>query len=164
MFFHLLKTYIRNLSLFFISFSPFYLEVNDDANHDSSAHICAGRWVLPSWFANLLKTIFSYFIKIRWMSSCSCSIHWHHTPCTLFRSDAVRLIRVTRRKLRIQKRTLHTWRLELFESPGNDKDRPAFSGPNALRARSNNNSPRGATINPVPAEKTTFFDAIRRRK
>jgi hypothetical protein len=43
MFFHLLKTYIRNPSLFFISFSPFYIEVNDDANHDSSAHICAGE-------------------------------------------------------------------------------------------------------------------------
>jgi hypothetical protein len=39
--FHLLKTYIRNPSLFFISFSPSHLQGNDDGNHDPRAHICA---------------------------------------------------------------------------------------------------------------------------
>jgi hypothetical protein len=64
------KTYIRNPSLFFISFSPSHLEGNDDGNHDPHAHICA--WgvsfakflFLPSWFAKLLEVNFSCFAKI----------------------------------------------------------------------------------------------------
>jgi hypothetical protein len=55
-----LKTYIRNPSLFFISFSPSHLEGNTDGNHDPRAHIYTrgevsfGKFLfLPSWFAKL---------------------------------------------------------------------------------------------------------------
>jgi hypothetical protein len=41
--FHLLKTYIRNPSLFFIFFFTPHLEGNDDGNHDRHAHIREGR-------------------------------------------------------------------------------------------------------------------------
>jgi hypothetical protein len=63
--FHLSKTYIKNLSIFFISFSPSHLQGNADDNHDRRAHIwflyaCgdvsfAKLLFFPSWFAKLLE-------------------------------------------------------------------------------------------------------------
>jgi hypothetical protein len=41
--FHLLKTYIGNSSLFFISFSFSHLKGNADGNHDPRAYIRAVR-------------------------------------------------------------------------------------------------------------------------
>jgi hypothetical protein len=72
---HLLKTYIMNPSLFFISFSPSHLQGNADGNHDPRAHICV--WgsefcqvlFLSSWFIKLLEANFSCFAKIIWMSN-----------------------------------------------------------------------------------------------
>ena len=54
--FYFLKTYIRNPSLFFISFSPSHLEGNNDGNHDPRAHICAwgGEFCQVSIFAKLV--------------------------------------------------------------------------------------------------------------
>jgi hypothetical protein len=51
--FHLLKTYIRNLSLFFISFSPSHLQGNDDGNHDPRAR-GGGEFCRVSIFAKLV--------------------------------------------------------------------------------------------------------------
>jgi hypothetical protein len=48
--FHLLETYIRNPSLFFISFSPSHLEGNADGNHDPRAYMRVGGWVWPSLY------------------------------------------------------------------------------------------------------------------
>jgi hypothetical protein len=50
------KTYIRNPSLFFISFSPSHLEGNNDGNHDPRTHICAwgGEFCQVSIFAKLV--------------------------------------------------------------------------------------------------------------
>jgi hypothetical protein len=65
------KTYIRNLSLFFISFSFSHLKGNNDGNHDPRAHICAwgGEFCQVSIFAKLLEANFSCFAKIIWMQS-----------------------------------------------------------------------------------------------
>jgi hypothetical protein len=54
--FHLMETYIRNPSLFFISFSPSQLEGNTDGNHDPRAHICAcgGEFCQVSIFVKLV--------------------------------------------------------------------------------------------------------------
>jgi hypothetical protein len=50
------KTYIRNPSLFFISFSPSHLEGNNDGNHDLRAHICTwgGEFCQVSIFSKLV--------------------------------------------------------------------------------------------------------------
>jgi hypothetical protein len=40
---HLLKTYIRNPSLFFIFFNPPIYRETNDGNHDPHAHIYARR-------------------------------------------------------------------------------------------------------------------------
>jgi hypothetical protein len=50
--FHHLKTYIRNPSIFFISFSPSHLEGNADANHDPRA------WEVS--FAKFLSSFYFY--------------------------------------------------------------------------------------------------------
>jgi hypothetical protein len=65
------KTYIRNPSLFFISFSPSHLEGNNDGYHDPRAHICAwgGEFCQVSIFTKLVETNFSCFAKIIWMPS-----------------------------------------------------------------------------------------------
>jgi hypothetical protein len=73
--FHLLETYIRNPSLFFISFITLPPRGKRRWQHDTRAHICAwgGEFcqvsILPSWFAKLLEGNFSRFVKIRWMPS-----------------------------------------------------------------------------------------------
>jgi hypothetical protein len=68
--FHLLKTYIRNPSLFFISFSPSHPEGNNDGNHDPRGEVSFAKFLfLPSWFAKLLEANFSCFAKIIWMPS-----------------------------------------------------------------------------------------------
>jgi hypothetical protein len=54
--FHLLETYVRNSSLFFISFSPSHLDGNANGNHDPRVHICAwgGEFCQVSIFAKLV--------------------------------------------------------------------------------------------------------------
>jgi hypothetical protein len=60
--FHLLKTYIRNPSLLFISFLTPHPEGIADGNN------FAMFLFLPSWLVKLLEANFSCFAKIRWMS------------------------------------------------------------------------------------------------
>jgi hypothetical protein len=73
--FHLLKTYIRNPSIFFIfSHPPTYRETPMATTIDAGIYACgevsfAKFLFLPSWFAKLLEANFFYFAKIRWMSS-----------------------------------------------------------------------------------------------
>jgi hypothetical protein len=68
--FHLLETYIRNPSLFFISFFTLPPRVKHRWQPRSArAYMRVGRWFLPSWFAKLLEVNFSRFAKIRWMPS-----------------------------------------------------------------------------------------------
>jgi hypothetical protein len=73
--FHLLETYIRNLSLFFISFFTLPPRGKRRWQHDTRAHICAwgGEFCQVSIFAKLVcQTVgeqFSRFAKIRWMPS-----------------------------------------------------------------------------------------------
>jgi hypothetical protein len=57
--FHNLETYIRNPSLFFISFFTLPPEGNADGNHDPCAHICAwgGEFCQVSIFAKLICQI-----------------------------------------------------------------------------------------------------------
>jgi hypothetical protein len=67
---HLLEIYIRNASLFFISF--FTLPPRGKHRwqpRSARAYMRVGRWVLPSWFDKLLEDNFSRFAKIRWMPS-----------------------------------------------------------------------------------------------
>jgi hypothetical protein len=62
--FHLLKTYIRNPSLFFISFSPSHLQGNADDNHNPRTHIYAwgDEFCQVSIFAKLVcQTAGDYF-------------------------------------------------------------------------------------------------------
>jgi hypothetical protein len=72
--FHLLKTYIRNPSLFFVSFfTPTYRETpmatTIGARIYARGQVSFAKFLfLPSWFAKLLETIFC-FVKIRWMPS-----------------------------------------------------------------------------------------------
>jgi hypothetical protein len=67
--FHLLETYIRNTSLFFI-FSPSHLEGNADGNTIRARIYAHGEvsfakfLFLPSWFAKLLEGNFPGFAKI----------------------------------------------------------------------------------------------------
>jgi hypothetical protein len=70
--FHLLKTYIRNPSLFFISFfhPPTYRETpmatTIHARIYARGEVSFAEFLfLPSWFAKLLEAIFSCFAKIR---------------------------------------------------------------------------------------------------
>jgi hypothetical protein len=58
--FHLLETYIRNPSIFFI-FSPSHLEGNANGNHDPRTHVCAwgGGFCQVSIFAKLFCQIVS---------------------------------------------------------------------------------------------------------
>jgi hypothetical protein len=63
--FYLLKTYIRNPSLFFISFSPSHLQGNTDGNHDPRAHIYSwrGEFCQVSIFAKLVcQTVGGQFL------------------------------------------------------------------------------------------------------
>jgi hypothetical protein len=65
--FHLLKTYIRNPSLFFISFFTPHLEGNGDGNHDPRAHIYAqgGGFCQVSIFAKLIcQTVGGQFFLV----------------------------------------------------------------------------------------------------
>jgi hypothetical protein len=73
--FHLLETYIRNYSLFFISFFTLPPKGNADGNTIRARIYARGEvsfakfLFLPSWFAKLLGGNFSRFAKIRWMPS-----------------------------------------------------------------------------------------------
>jgi hypothetical protein len=67
--FDLLKTYIRNPSLFFIFFTLPPTGKCRWQPRSARAYMRVGRWVLPSWFAKLLEVNFSCFAKIRWMPS-----------------------------------------------------------------------------------------------
>jgi hypothetical protein len=69
MLFHLLKTYIRNPAQFFIFFHPpTYRERTMTTTIDARIYACgevnfAKFLFLTSWFAKLLETDFSYFVK-----------------------------------------------------------------------------------------------------
>jgi hypothetical protein len=63
--FHLLETYIRNPSLFFL-FSPSHLEGKTDGNHDLREHICVwgGEFCQVSIFAKfVLQTVGGQFFS-----------------------------------------------------------------------------------------------------
>jgi hypothetical protein len=71
--FHLLKIYIRNVSLFFISLPSFYFLLSRfvkllEANFSCFAKI---RW-MPSWFAKLLELLLVFnqicYDNLRWKS------------------------------------------------------------------------------------------------
>jgi hypothetical protein len=67
--FHLLKTYIRNPSIFFISFSTLAPKGKCRWQPGACMVSFAMFIFLPGWFAKLLEANFSYFAKIRWMPS-----------------------------------------------------------------------------------------------
>jgi hypothetical protein len=63
--FNLFKTYIRNPSLFFISF--FTLPPTQKWQWQPRSARAYIWWVLPSWFVKRLGANFSCFAKIRWL-------------------------------------------------------------------------------------------------
>jgi hypothetical protein len=69
--FHLLETYTRNISLFFISF--FTLPPRGKRRcqpWSARGEVSFAKFLfLPSWFAKLLEGNFSHFAKIIWMPS-----------------------------------------------------------------------------------------------
>jgi hypothetical protein len=74
--FHLSKTYIRNPSLFFISFfhPPTYRKTTMATmirtRKYARGEVSFAKFLfLQSWFAKLLEATFSCFAKIRWMPS-----------------------------------------------------------------------------------------------
>jgi hypothetical protein len=90
--FHLLKSYIRNPSLFFFSFSPSHLQGNDDGNHDPRAHICAwgGEFCQVSIFTKLVcQTGWGHFFVLPKLDGCqvdfpncwSCCYYVCSMPC-----------------------------------------------------------------------------------
>jgi hypothetical protein len=71
---HLLKTYISNHSLFFISFSTLppktLMATTIRARIYAREEVSFPKFLfLPSWFVKLLEANFSRFAKIRWMPS-----------------------------------------------------------------------------------------------